>query len=48
MVVLQSVLVVGRIKLTLGGVFPKYLEILNDLIEFDTVSLGICWSELMI
>ena len=45
---MQSVLVVGRMQLTLGGVFPGSLEILNNLIEFDMVSLGVCWSELMI
>ena len=45
---MQSVLVVGGMQLTLGGVFPGGLKILNDLIEFDIVSLGVRWSELMI
>ena len=37
MVVMRSVLVVGRMQLTFG-VFPGGLEILHDLIEFDIVS----------
>ena len=34
---MQSVLVVGTMQLTLAGVFPGGLEILNDLMEFDSV-----------